>query len=178
MIFNKLGIFGFYQPLNWLVYLVLGMITYQRYNLIRSIIYRKEIFVMLVWLIVFMFFYQQNNVALLAQFNDLYLKAFYSIVSFFLLIGIGIQTYELNSRFKSIVAYVCKYSFLLYLMHPIVLLHKDIISIEYPDLLIVLDGLKGMTILYIATIVLTLFLAILFSKIPFTWMFGGIKRKQ
>lgn len=167
------------QPLNWLFLFCFGIIIALHWeSVLKKYIIGKETFWLILMLLAFVLYYilYRRSIKFLGVFElNLYTRTFYSLAGFIGLLAIGQQVQALtNQALNKLLQFIVKLSFLIYLIHPLVLVGFDQLtrytSLKYP----IYDG--ETLVFYLSICAVSILVSFLLYQLPGSYFFGGKKR--
>lgn len=173
---EHLSVWGYYQPMNWLFYFVVGIYAVKHLEKIRQCIKGKELILGAVWLFSYVLHTKIGVIESVYQGIPIPVRHLYNTLSLILLMVLASQLFDLSNRIGKYAEYLSRHSFFIYFSHPFFLIVYEKLTFRCPQ--IVQNNGLDIVMMFAFAFAGSLILAHAVSFLPLSQYIGAAKKAK
>ncbi|MGZ4134562.1 MAG: acyltransferase [Tumebacillaceae bacterium] len=158
---------------NWLFYFVLGMFVVTKREWMEKHLPKQKIWLGVLWIAGLVVLIADGRITHSSYTSLKPTVMLYAVVSFFFFYAVALGVKATTGRVGKLMDWLSTHSFFIFLVHPFVLNRLYLLSDKYDPKF--WNGTKGMIMLYVTTVVITLVVTYVVRLIPLTSFIGAVR---
>lgn len=161
---------------NWVFYLVFGMFVVIKREWMETHLPKWKVLLGVLWVPCLIGLIMDGRLTHSSYTSLKPTVMLYAVISFFFFYSVALGIKQTTGRIGKLLDWISTNSFFIYLVHPFILNRLYLLSDLYAPK--IWNGTKGMVLLYLTTVVLTLLVTYVVRFIPLTSFLGAVRPQK